>query len=120
MTATRRTRQGDLVLEAVMHRDDHPTAPMLLAELRGRDPGFSSATLYRHLDRLVRAGRLRTVEHDGERRYDPNTSLHAHAQCITCGRLSDIPMPAVTTRAHGLSEVDTIEVTVRGRCNACA
>jgi len=28
-------------------------------------------------------------------------------------------MPAVMTQAHGLSEVDTIEVTVRGRCNAC-
>ena len=62
----RNTRQRQLVLEAVQELCDHPTAEEIYDAAVKECPGLSLGTVYRNLNSLVDAGRVRRVSIPGK------------------------------------------------------
>ncbi|HLS48160.1 MAG TPA: Fur family transcriptional regulator, partial [Gemmatimonadales bacterium] len=84
------TRQRSLVAELVFASDDHLPAAVIASRLRDAGEGIGTATIYRTLDLLVRAGLVRANEF-GERfqRFEPavESGDHEHLVCTRCGRV---------------------------------
>jgi Fe2+ or Zn2+ uptake regulation protein len=85
------TVQRRVILEAVLLRDDHPTAEQICDTIRAQVPEISRGTVYRTLDSLVKLGTIRRAHHLGPAtRFDPNTGQHHHLVCVGCSRVIDI------------------------------
>jgi Fur family peroxide stress response transcriptional regulator len=119
------SRQQTIVAAAVLHRDDHPTAEMVLETARRIDPRISLATVYRNLERMVDDSLIGKVTmSDGADRYDPNMTEHIHAVCDRCGRIFDITTDlTIKAREDVDDETDFqscgCEITVYGLCKRC-
>ena len=86
-----KTIQRRVILEAVLDREDHPTADQLFEDVRSRIPGVSRTTVYRALEALVQLGIVRRANHsDAVARFDGNTDHHHHLVCLGCDRVTDI------------------------------
>jgi len=86
----RRTRQRQLVLEAVAGTDAHPTAEWVHGRVRRHLPHISLGTVYRNLQLLVAEGRLRSWTRGRTTRYDADLTPHDHFCCRRCGLLLDL------------------------------
>ena len=124
--AGRRTRQRQLVLEAVRASEDHPTAAQIFQRVRRRYPGIAYATIYNALRWWVERGGLREFTFgDAAARYDRNRDRHDHAICTRCGRLMDVSVRLPgrlleeVRRRTGL-EIASHHVQFLGLCSACA
>lgn len=62
----RYSRQRELVMRQVQSRCDHPTADEIYTAVRDDCPGLSLGTVYRNLNGLVEAGRVRRVSVPGQ------------------------------------------------------
>src|SRR2546428_12786327 len=91
----RLTRPRRLILDVVRATDVHPTAVFVYQRVRRRLPRVSLATVYRNLRMLAAEGFLAERTDAGGLRFDGNTGLHDHFTCLACGRLYDVPAPAV-------------------------
>ena len=86
-----KTIQRRVILEAVLDREDHPTADQLFEDVRSRIPGVSRTTVYRALEALVQLGVVRRANHsDAVARFDGNTDHHHHLVCLGCDRVTDL------------------------------
>lgn len=86
LTVQRRT-----VLEAILDRDDHPTAEEIHDAVSRKLPAVSRATVYRILDMLVEFGIIAKICHPGSAaRFDPNIRRHHHLVCVRCEKIIDI------------------------------
>ena len=56
MNGKRYSRQRELIYEALMHTDQHPTAEMIYQWLKPTNPNLSLGTVYRNLNLLVDEG----------------------------------------------------------------
>jgi Fur family transcriptional regulator, peroxide stress response regulator len=119
------TVQRCAVLEAVLERDDHPTADQISEVVKERVPGISRTTVYRVLDRLVEIGVIRRLHHPGPvARYDGKVRRHHHLICkkcnkvidLECEKLDGLSMPDV--EAEGFA-IDDFSVQFIGTCAAC-
>src|SRR5262252_5886901 len=96
----RRTRQRQLVYQAVFAAKTHPTAEWVYGRVRRALPRVSLATVYRNLQVLVAEGRLRSWSRGGATRYDADLSLHDHFLCEGCGLLLDLERGSATLAAE--------------------
>lgn len=88
------TVQRRVILEAVLLRDDHPTAEQICDTIRQKVPEISRGTVYRTLDSLVQLGAIRRAHHLGPAtRFDSNTAPHHHLVCVQCSRVIDFQDP---------------------------
>ena len=119
------TIQRRVVFEAVMEREDHPTADQIYEAVREQAPQISRMTVYRILGNLVTLGLLAKTSHPSSvARFDPKTRQHHHLVCLNCGgiidleeeRLNKIAWPDV--RSFGF-EIEDYHINFRGRCAAC-
>jgi Fur family transcriptional regulator, ferric uptake regulator len=95
-THQRRTRQRQVILEELRKLTSHPTAVELYEVTRRRIPKISLGTVYRNLELLARGGRIQKLTFgNAEARFDGNPARHCHIRCVQCGRVDDIPSPAV-------------------------
>ena len=102
----RRTRQRDLVLEAVRKSNDHPTARQVYTRVRRRRPKIAFATIYNALRWWVELGELQEFTFGGAAaRYDRNCERHDHAICTGCGKLRDIEVADVTLPPKLLQQI---------------
>jgi Fe2+ or Zn2+ uptake regulation protein len=122
----RRTKQRQLVLEAVQASDDHPTAPQIYQRVRRRYPGIAYATIYNALRWWVERGELREFTFgDAAARYDRNRVRHDHAICTRCGALLDVEVRLPkkildqVRRRTGL-KIASHHVQFLGLCARCA
>jgi Fe2+ or Zn2+ uptake regulation protein len=69
----------------------HPTAEDVWEAVTHQQAGMSPATVYNALGRLEAAGVLTVIFTPEGRRYDLKTEPHEHIQCLSCGRLDDLP-----------------------------
>lgn len=122
----RRTKQRQLVLEAVQASDDHPTAPQIYQRVRRRYPGIAYATIYNALRWWVGRGELREFTFgDAAARYDRNRDRHDHAICTRCGSLLDVEVRLPkkildqVRRRTGL-KIASHHVQFLGLCARCA
>jgi len=84
------TPQRDAIFEEIIASDSHPTAEQVHASIRKRFPNISFDTVNRTLMTFARIGLIDIVEGYGSpRRFDPNTTVHHHVHCITCGKIID-------------------------------
>ncbi len=119
------TMQRRAVFEAVLEREDHPSADQLYATVRQQLPEISRMTVYRILGNFVTLGLLRKTCHPGSvARFDPKIHQHHHLVCIECEgiidleeqRLNKVTWPDV--RRFGF-EIEEYHIHFRGRCATC-
>ena len=116
----RSSRQKKLILETILDSENHPTAGDIYAILS--DSGIGIATIYRQLANLVNDGTINSFQHQGETRYEPVTSAHAHITCPECGRIWDVELPQeIANLAPASALFDNFEVNLTwvGTCKEC-
>lgn len=120
----RRTRQLAAVYDSLAAVKDHPTADQLFRRVREQMPQMSLGTVYRNLDKLRAAGRVRVIRlADGGSRYDATTGEHDHFACEACGCVLDLEgLPRVSLEAGILPEgfrVRSQSTVFFGLCPSC-
>lgn len=104
----------------------HPTAQELFERLRPTFPTMSFATVYNTLDSLAELGLVGSLRLGSAVRFDPNTGLHHHAVCDSCGAVVDLPAgpPSAalkkTIEAASGFAIRAEERTYRGLCSRCS
>jgi Fur family peroxide stress response transcriptional regulator len=119
------TVQRRVILEAVLQRDDHPTADQIYEAVQERIPQLSRTTVYRVLDALLELGVIRRVHLTGETsRFDGMIRRHHHLICTGCGKISDIhddrldQLPLPRRKMQGF-EAEDLSVQISGVCADC-
>lgn len=124
---SRRTRQGQAVLDIVLGSENFRSAQDIHAELRAVGEPVGLTTVYRHLALLTDEGQLDALQTaDGELVYRRCHSErhHHHVVCRQCGRGSEVELPdlerwAESTAADlGYTDV-THTVEIFGLCADC-
>ncbi|WP_309572217.1 Fur family transcriptional regulator [Deinococcus sp.] len=125
MTAPRSTKQRD-VISRVLEIAEGPLAVAdILARTQSDVPGVGLATVYRTLKLLCDQGSVHPVTLDGETRYEASgRGHHHHFSCTACGRVftlhaCPVSIPSGTVYQGGFV-VEAHEITLYGRCPACA
>lgn len=124
MKQRRKTRQRQLVLDAVQARCDHPSAEQIYQDVRAVDENISRGTVYRNLNILTQGGDILQVKLPHSDRFDRRLDLHYHLLCTGCGAVveSQIPYRAELDRsaAEGTGFAVARHQTVfEGLCPAC-
>lgn len=119
------TVQRRVILEAMVVRDDHPTAEQIYDSIRVQVPEISRATVYRVLESLVQLGAIGRAHHLGSAaRFDANTEHHHHMVCIRCSRVLDFQdprldeLPPPDDASTGFQTVD-YSIHFTGLCAEC-
>jgi len=119
------TIQRRALLEAVLDRDDHPTANQVFEAVRVGNPRISRATVHRNLELLSEMGVItKTCHTGGVFRYDARVDIHHHLICLRCNSVVDIDddnlssLTVPDTSAFGF-EVSDFRVQLRGICRNC-
>jgi Fur family iron response transcriptional regulator len=107
------------VADYVLTTEDHPSADQVLAEVQGRFPMLSRATVYNTLNLFVDRGILRQlVLAEGRVVFDPRLEPHHHFIDDDSGAIEDVPWSAVRVGdVTRLKDYDIREymVVMRGR-----
>ena len=86
----RYSKQRELVMQTVERLCDHPTAEEIYDKAAQECPNLSLGTVYRNLNSLVEAGRVRRVSIPGKAdRFDHTLPWHSHLYCTVCGGVTD-------------------------------
>lgn len=122
--AARKTQQKTVIHDILMS-SGRPLSPQeILEEAQKTLPDLGIATVYRAVKALTESGDLATVEIPGEStRYErADHEHHHHFQCNDCQRVFDVPGCAghLTKNVPAGFVVETHEVLLKGRCDACA
>ncbi len=98
----------------------HPTADEIYRALLPDYPTISRTTVYNTLNRLVEAGKIRSLGIDrANTRFDGLLADHAHFVCTSCGSISDVGLTEMPKAPEGC-EVNEIQVIFHGLCHKCA
>ena len=107
----RYSRQRELVMRQVQSRCDHPTADEIYTAVRDDCPGLSLGTVYRNLNGLVEAGRVRRVSVPGQAdRFDRTLADHV--------QLDKAPLDEMIASRPELA-IEGYALTLYGVCSAC-
>ena len=117
------SRQRELILETVQRSDDHPTADTIYTRVRAQDPKVSLGTVYRNLNSLVEAGRVRRVSIPGKAdRFDHTLPWHSHLYCTVCGGVTDAEVDGKQVMElvkNQKGRVQDCAVVLLGVCEEC-
>lgn len=101
----------------------HPTADAIYQQLHDSHPTLSKTTVYNTLKLFASINLVQQLNiEDGELRYDPDISQHAHFKCQCCGRVYDVfDVGDIQIPKHeNISSVTGIQIHFYGICDACA
>ncbi len=122
----RRTRQRQLVWEALHELGPHHTADDIIAFVRRRyHIGLPKSTVYRALETMLGSGAATACRlDDAGLRYEIAEAPHAHAICTACGRvfhLDDLALKVAAQELVGMHDFLPLraELTVSGLCGTC-
>jgi len=117
--------QRRILLEAVLDRDDHPTANQVFEAVSVRSQRISRATVHRNLEMMTAMGVItKTCHPGGVSRYDTRVDIHHHLICMRCNSVVDIDdenlnsLKIPDTSELGF-EVRDFRVQLRGVCKSC-
>lgn len=119
----RYSRQRDLIFKKVAALNDHPTAEEIYEIASKESPGLSLGTVYRNLNVLADAKKIRRVSVPGQAdRFDHTLHQHSHLYCTRCGSVTDVQlddaamMKLIGQNAPGAEDYS---LTIFGVCEAC-
>ena len=98
---------------------------MVYQSLHGANPRLSLGTVYRNLNQLADAGRLKKIPlPDGSCRFDKTVKSHSHIVCEHCGQVADVTLPALTALSESIERetaytLSSYDVVMRGLCKHC-
>ncbi len=119
----RYSRQRELVLKKVAALDDHPTAEEIYEIASRESPGLSLGTVYRNLNVLADAKRIRRVSVPGHAdRFDHTLREHSHMYCARCGSVTDVELDDTALLRiieAGAGKIEDYSLTLFGVCGAC-
>ena len=102
----RMTQQRQIILDAVIRHQSHPTADEIYDEVRKTLPRISMGTVYRNLDMLASAGLIRKLDPGlPQMRFDKNPEEHYHLTCIRCGKIEDAEIKILKDSLDNLNNV---------------
>lgn len=88
----RYSKNREAILDCLRRTKTHPTAEWVYEQLKPDCPSISLATVYRNLIALQEEGVICSVGiSGGKEHFDSDTVPHAHAVCVVCGRIIDLP-----------------------------
>lgn len=120
----RSTKQKTAILDYLRGVKTHPSAETVYLALKKKMPQLSLGTVYRNLDAYAKNGQSLLFEVKGQQRFDGDVSPHSHFACEACGGVQDLwfALPHAKVKKH-LSrgaKVKSIDVLIKGQCEACA
>jgi Fur family ferric uptake transcriptional regulator len=100
-----------IILEEVQKVKSHPTAIEVFELVRRRLPKISLGTVYRNLERLAVAGKIKKLAIAGtEARFDGDVDQHYHVRCVSCGRIADVYSSSGHLVREELKEVEGYQI----------
>ena len=78
MSERRNTRQKAVIEQAVSEMGIHRTAEEVYSIVQKNDAGIGLATVYRHLNRMYKDGKVQRLSVSGTYYYDVNSDPHDH------------------------------------------
>ncbi len=123
--STRRTRQLEVIWEAVKGEMSHPTADQIYERVRKDMPHISLGTVYRNLQKLAADGKLQILTIDRTQHFDPLLEKHPHFICESCGKVYDVTLDRSDEAAPVLSPetgftVTSHQLSLYGTCEMCS
>lgn len=123
--STRRTRQLEVIWEAVKGEMSHPTADQIYDRVRRDMPHISLGTVYRNLQKLAADGKLQILNIDRTQHFDPLLKKHPHFICESCGKVYDVTLDRSDEAAPALSPetgftVTSHQLSLYGTCEMCS
>ena len=113
------SKQREAVYQVLSSTNSHPDAAWIYSQVRDIIPNISIATVYRNLEELIKAGRIKRVSAEGyTERFDADIGEHAHLVCEKCGRIVDVDLNGVSVN-YNLLGVTRCEITFYGCCDEC-
>ena len=121
----RNTVQRQIIHNALVNQDNHPTVDELYLQILKNHPTISKTTVYRNLRILAQSGLARKIlTPDGIERYDKNTNHHYHFKCQLCDGIFDISIPlkqnldSIVSKEYNF-DVFGHEMVFTGQCHLC-
>lgn len=119
----RYSKQRELVMQTVQQLCDHPTAEEIYDKAAQECPNLSLGTVYRNLNSLVEAGRVRRVSIPGKAdRFDHTLPWHSHLYCTVCGGVTDAEVDGKQVMElvkNQKGRVQDCAVVLLGVCEEC-
>ena len=119
------THQRQVIYDALIAMPGHPSPEEVYAKVRRRIPSISLATVYKNLNRFLKAGLLQEMSvHHGSLRVEVNDHPHHHLVCSSCKKIEDIdsqqigPLHVRGRLPKGFA-VQRYSVDVIGLCARC-
>ena len=119
------THQRQVIYDVLMSMPGHPSPEEVYAKVRKRIPSISLATVYKNLNRFLKAGLVQeTSVHHGSLRVEVNDHPHHHVVCSSCKKIEDIdsdqigPLHVRGRLPKGFA-VQRFSVDVIGLCARC-
>jgi Fur family peroxide stress response transcriptional regulator len=119
------THQRQVIYDVLMGMPGHPSPEEVYAKVRKRIPSISLATVYKNLNRFLKAGLVQeTSVHHGSLRVEVNDHPHHHLVCSSCKKIEDIdseqigPLHVRGRLPKGFA-VQRFSVDVIGLCARC-
>ena len=110
-------------MQTVQALCDHPTAEEIYDAAVKECPGLSLGTVYRNLNSLVEAGRVRRVSIPGKAdRFDHTLPWHSHLYCTVCGSVTDAEVDEEQVMKLVRNQKGCVQdcaVVLIGVCEAC-
>ena len=119
------THQRHVIYEAVVAAPGHYSPEQIYADVRGRIPSISLATVYKNIRLFVEHGLLREVTpHGPALRVDGNLQPHHHLVCVRCKSVQDIEGEFIDFKRLSRQLPDGFDLTqplveVFGLCRRC-
>ena len=119
----RKTKQKQAIYDALAALD-HPTATQVYERVHEEHPTVSRGTVFRVLGGFAERGLVRKLSlAESDARFDVTTAPHAHGVCRVCGRVCDLPLPALASFEPGRIcdgfQAEDCEVQFTGVCGQC-
>ena len=112
------------VMTYILENRIHPTVDDIYSALNPAIPTLSKTTIYNTLDLLVEKGAIIVLDIDAKfKRYDGDTSLHAHFMCDGCHSVLDVEIKDrlfVDGNVPGGFKVRDVQLLYKGSCHRCS
>ena len=131
-SANYNTKQREAILSYIISRDGtHVTAAQILGYFASEGISISRPTVYRHLEKLTKIGKIRRYTTDGISgacyQYADNGAAcheHVHLKCEECGKLLHLECDRLNEIQRHLSSrhafrVNALKTVFYGQCDNC-